>query len=182
MRIIFICFLCAISVFSLKAQEVDMDEIRLAFYEATLDSKKSIPLINKINAIKNPPALLLAYKAATEAVMIKTKWSPFAKFSLLKKSRSSFVEAVEKNSKDVEIRFLRFSVQHHIPEFLGYSKNLDEDKDFIVARIEDYKREAIVNNEMVSYIIDFLIASDRCTAEEIEKVKAVMGWVANEEA
>ncbi len=180
MRIIIFCFIAIFGVQHVNAQEVDMDEIRLAFYEATLDSKKSIPLIDRINEIENPSAVLIAYKAATEAVMIKTKWSPFAKFSLLKRSRSTFNKAVDKNDKDLEIRFLRFSVQHHIPEFLGYSKNLDEDKSFIVEQIQNYKRESVVNDDMVNYIIDFLIASNRCSDQEIEKVKSVMGWVAND--
>lgn len=178
-RLVFL-FLIGFCFTGVKGQEVDMDNIRMDFYEATHDSGKSIPLFEKISNVNNPPALLIAYRAATEAVMIKTKWNPFVKFSLLNKSRDSFLNAVEKDDRDLEIRFLRFSVQHHIPGFLGYSKDMDEDKTFIIDRIESYKREAVVNDEMVNYIIDFLIASNRCTAEEINKVKSIMGWVATE--
>jgi hypothetical protein len=65
----------------------------------------------------------------------------------------------------MEIRFLRFSVEHNLPGFLGRNKNLDADKGEIMAQL-DKKNYTKADNHMVTTIINFLLNSNRCSPAE----------------
>ena len=161
------------------AQDLMTNDVRLAFFEATFDLDKAVIFFNKIEKIANPSPTIMAYKGAIEAIMVKTKWNPLAKFEMLNKSRESFAEAIKHNGNDLEIRFLRFAVEHHIPAFLGYSQNLMMDKKFIMENLHYYHKDRHINQQMVDYILKFLAESGRCTDEEITMVKNRMNVHSN---
>ena len=153
-----------------KAQELTLDELRHQFYLTTLDYKHAFPLIEKLQAIENPSALQLAYHAATEAILAKPGWNIFKKIHHLRNSRSYFNQAVEIDMTDLEIRFLRLAVEHHIPKYLGFSKHIDKDKMVIMDNIELFSMKQLPQ-EITDYIITFSIESGIYTEEEVEHVR-----------
>jgi hypothetical protein len=64
-------------------------------------------------------------------------------------------KAIAADPANPEIRFLRFSIQYYVPAFLGFSKNLDEDKKVIVQHFEGLKQ--VYSDELVKGVADFLI-------------------------
>jgi len=36
------------------------------------------------------------------------------------------------NPNNVELRFIRLSIQYHIPKYLGYHNEIESDKDFVM--------------------------------------------------
>ena len=117
--------------------------------------------------------MILGYTAATEALMAKVTWNPYSKFSYLFKSKETFKKAIDKNSSNVEIRFLRFAVEHHLPKYLGLSKNMQSDKEVIMKEM-DSNSVMQMNDEMLKYTMRFLIESNQCTDEELVKIKSIL--------
>lgn len=151
-------------------QALELDEIRHNFYMTTLDYKHAFPLIEKLDSIQKPNAIQLAYKAATEAILAKPGWNVFKKMHHLKRSRKYFSMAVNQDMKDLEIRFLRLAVEHHIPKYLGYSKNIQIDKSVIMDNIDLFKMKDLPQ-EITNYIITFSIQSGIYTEEEVDHVR-----------
>lgn len=68
--------------------------------------------------------------------MAKHAINPFSKMSYFKKGKKYLESAVAKAPNNLEIRFMRYTCQVEMPSFLGYNKNIVEDKKFIE---ENYK-------------------------------------------
>ena len=120
--------------------------------------------------VEEPTAKILAYQGALEAIMTKTTWNIFKKMSYLNKSEESFKLAVKKAPNDIEIRFMRLAVQYEIPEYLGYSKDMESDKAFVVKNIAQFKANTIPP-KVREQIVGFVFRSQLFTASEIEKFK-----------
>lgn len=166
---IMVWMLC-ITPFISNAQEHSIYKLRHEFYLSTLDYQNAFPLIDKLNNISNPNALELAYRAATQAILAKPGWNIFKKLGYLRHSRESFLQAIEMDMKDVEIRFLRLSVEHHIPHYLGFSPHIAHDKQVIMENIERFKQKELPQ-EISDYIIRFSVESGIYTNEEIEQLR-----------
>ena len=116
---------------------------------------------------------MLAYRAALEAIMTKTTWNLFKKINYLNKSETSFNKAIEMAPDDVEIRFMRMAVQYEIPEYLGYSEDMEEDRKFIVKNIDKFD-PATLEHETLLAILDFMKKCNRFTPDQIEKFKGIL--------
>ncbi len=159
--------------FSSKAQDHTIHEIRHEFYLSTLDYQHAFPLIDKLNKISHPNALELAYRAATQAILAKPGWNIFKKLGYLRQSRDTFKKAITRDMKDLEIRFLRLSIEHHIPGYLGFSKHITHDKQVIMENIERFKEKSLPK-EISDYIILFSVESGIYTTEEIEDLRYLL--------
>jgi len=159
--------------FESKAQNHSIHEIRHEFYLSTLDYLHAFSLIEKLDKISDPNALELAYRAATQAILAKPGWNIFKKLSYLRHSRNSFQQAIDLDIKDLEIRFLRLSVEHHIPHYLGFSRNMAHDKQVIMENIDRFKQKELPK-EITDYIILFSVESGIYTTEEIEHLRSLL--------
>ena len=157
----------------LLASDISLEDIRMEFYKITIDSKNTPQLLEKLYTHSNPDALVIGYTAATEAIMAKVVWNPYSKFSYLYKSKNTFVKAINMNSSNVEIRFLRFAVEQHLPKYLGLSKNLQNDKNVIIKEVDTHSVMKM-DNEMLDYTMRFLINSNQCSDEELLKIRNIL--------
>jgi tRNA A37 methylthiotransferase MiaB len=71
---------------------------------------------------------------------------------------------------NIEIRFLRYSIQSNTPAFLGYSKNLKEDRKVMVSA---FFNKAMLNNnkKLLSEIYQFLVEENSLTQSEKSKIE-----------
>jgi hypothetical protein len=102
--------------------------------------------------VKNNSPLLLAYYGATQSLVAKHSWNPYTKMDYLAKSQSTLQKAIALKPQDAEMRFLRFSIQYYVPKFLGYSKNLEEDKNVILKNIDRCQEN--VRGVIARFLID----------------------------
>ncbi len=109
----------------------------------------------KFEAVENPSAKLLAFKGALEAIMTRTTWNVFKKIQYLNKSQVSFNKAIDMEPNNVEVRFMRLSVEHEIPSYLGYSTHMKEDKEFIIKHISQFnplKMDPQILKEILAFV------------------------------
>ena len=169
-RLCFFLFFAIITGFSngvAKASKVsDINHLRKEFNLALEDGKKANYLFDQLSKLK--PAnntLQFAYLGATEALLAKHSFNPFSKMSLVNSSIAKLNKAVELNPKNIEIRYMRFSVEANMPVFLGYNKHINEDKNVLLLGL---KNSSITkeNSEMYKVFASGIINSNYCNKED----------------
>ena len=155
-----------------QAKAIDINQLRKDYILSVDDSQKADDVCKKLEAIKNPDALTLAYLGSIQAIKGKHAWNPVNKMSYLKQGFTTIDKAVVKDPNQLEVRFLRFSLQYYVPAFLGYSKNLIVDKDKIVSLIKNTTASDLkMEKEVFKNIVKFMIDSKKCTAQEVMVLK-----------
>jgi hypothetical protein len=152
------------------AKEKDMNYLRETFYKAIEDEKYVDELEQYIVSRYSDksefyPPVILAYTGGIEALKAKHVFSPFSKLSHVLNSLDILEEAVKRDSDDLEIRFIRYSILDNIPSFFGYKNERNSDKKVIIAELlrRDYSS---LNEETQKGISEFMIDSSFLTSEE----------------
>ncbi|MFD2603492.1 hypothetical protein [Flavobacterium suzhouense] len=86
-------------------------------------------MIYKLRNDREP--IRIAYLGAFQTIWAKHTLNPFEKLKTFKEGKANIEESVAQSPSDMEIRFIRLSVQLNAPKFLGYSNNIEEDKKII---------------------------------------------------
>jgi hypothetical protein len=149
--------------------EPNLHVIRKLLVSAINSGKVTDSLYRDLGAIKNRPALINGYMATLEALKAKHTWNPYFKIKYLNNAEKTFKNAVTGDPHNIEIRFMRFSVEHNVPGFLGYTKNLVADREEIITQL-DRKHYLSADAALVKTIITFLLDSKRCTPTEQSKL------------
>ena len=150
---------------SLHAQSIST--IRKEYYEAINSSKATNHLYDKLVKIENADPLIMAYVGSAQALKARFSWNPYNKLSYLSDGLKTLEEAINKSPQNLEIRFLRFSLVHYLPGFLGYKETLEADKDVIVDLIRN-KKFGLIDRSLLKNIIGFMKETRHCTKEELD--------------
>ncbi len=153
------------------AQETPLPEIRNMFNEAikSESSREKFCRLMAKQPTKEP--IMLAYKGTAKALEAKVGWNPLSRIANLKEADRLFERAIAQEPRNIEMRFLRFSMQFYIPKWLGLSDNLYEDKQTIIQNIQDYK-SLNIDDGVLDWIQEFMIDSGYCSQSEIATIKA----------
>lgn len=161
------CFCCSIAFCdTLPAQKLDIGKIRKDMLRAINSPKVTDSLYNNLQNINKKPPLVTAYFGALEALKAKNSWNPYNKIKYLNLSGKTVQQAVNASPDDMEIRFVRFSIQSNLPHFLGLAKDLDADKNQILHQLKQ-KNYGTADTLFVQNIIKFMIDSKQCSPQEI---------------
>ncbi|MEM8888881.1 MAG: hypothetical protein AAGD28_12930 [Bacteroidota bacterium] len=147
-----------------------LDLVRQLYKEATADLEELEDLWEKVKDYQKEAGVLFAYKAAAKALQAKDSWIPHKKWSYIKEAMAMFREAIETEPENIEMRFLRFTVQHNTPEFLELSDELDEDLECIrkqIHRFADFKLE----DKHIAFMLEFLEESKRISEEVLDQIR-----------
>ena len=147
-----------------------LDLVRQLYKEATADLEELEDLWEKVKDYQKDAGVLFAYKAAAKALQAKDSWIPHKKWTYIKEAMVMFREAIETEPENIEMRFLRFTVQHNTPEFLDLSDELDEDLECIrtqIHRFADFKLE----DKHIAFMLEFLEESKRISEEVINQIR-----------
>ena len=79
-------------------------------------------------------------------------------------------KAINMDKENMEIRFMRFSIEHFTPSFLGFSKDLTADRKEIVKHYQN-NNFGVADAGLIKNVANFMIQSKRCTPEEIKIFK-----------
>ena len=159
----FTVFLMGIAEANVPAPKVVRKQLLLA-----LENRKLTDSLDKIfTAAPNKSALNVCYLGVIQALKAKHAWNPYYKVKYLNDAEKILQTAVSREPDNMEIRFMRFSIEHNVPGFLGYTKHLVADREEMIKQLER-KYYASADQEVVITIIKFLLESKRCTPHENE--------------
>ena len=130
-------------------------DVRMLYKNAVVSSNSCATLLSLLKSFdeKNNP-LLAGYKECATMIMAKYVINPFKKLSNFKQGKLLLEKSIAADKKNIELRFLRFSVQTEAPQFLGYNKAMQEDKSFIIKNFT-----SLTDLQLKQLIISFLRTS-----------------------
>lgn len=125
---------------------MNLNKIRQLYSQAAADSQVCEQLhamLDDIVDLEQHP-VLLGYQGATQAIRAKHAFFPHLKLSRFWEATHIIKRAIIKDEKNVELRFLRFTIQTNSPALLGYKENIEEDKQLITAALPQLKDKGLV--------------------------------------
>lgn len=166
----FIIFLQLVS-----AQNKNIGELREYYLKALHNCEFAPEVYGIFQKVADPSPQVLAYRGALEAIMTKTTWNVFKKLGYLRESEASFTEAIKRAPENLEIRFMRMAVQYEIPEYLGYSDDMETDRKYIVEHIHKFN-PAEFSDGTLREIFGFMNKCGRFTTNQIEKFRGILAF------
>ncbi len=154
---------CLISVYAQTA--VNKKTLRHQVVQALTSSKTTDSLYNSLKAAHSRSPLITGYMGTLLALKAKHHWNPYYKLKYVSDAEKTFAKAIAADPHNMEIRFLRFSVDHKLPRLLGYNKNMEADKTEIMAQLTE-KNYPPEDKDLVITIINFLLETDMHTPSE----------------
>lgn len=145
----FFFILCLLS-FQSKGQSIAIDDIRKDYASAVNNQNTCEKWYARFQKESNLSAKLKAYKGAI-AITLARFVAVAKKTPLVMQGKKLIEDAINQDKNDVEIRFIRYGIQIHLPAALAYNKNKTEDRLFINAHLNQFPNEA-----MKAAVIKFL--------------------------
>jgi hypothetical protein len=144
----------------------DIKTIRNEFNMAINDEQKANQLFQQLSKL-NPVAgsIEYAYLGATEALLAKHTFNPFSKLNYVNKATEKLNKAIAINGNNIEMRYMRFSVESGMPSYLGYSKHVSEDRKIIIEGLSAIKA-GNENAAMYKYFAESILNSSFCNNAE----------------
>ncbi|NDK55912.1 hypothetical protein [Pontibacter fetidus] len=171
--ILFILLVAGISVAkAANATTYKLSELRVEYLAASKNEDAAEDFYAKMEKYTGKDPVVIGYKAASEAVMAKYVWNPYFKMKHLNTALGLFEEAVALNRDNPEIRFLRFIVEYHIPDYLNMSQHMAEDKAIVIEGLVEHPKSGI-NKALAQTMRDVLLEKERCTPEEKQLLKSL---------
>lgn len=121
----------AFFIASVNASANDLDFVRANYNKFAFDKDLCKKMISDLLKLKNNSATHLAYLGALKAIWANHVFNPIGKLNTFKEGKEYIERAIRQQPNNVELRFIRLSVQKNAPSFLGYSSNVEEDTEFI---------------------------------------------------
>lgn len=139
---------CLISFF---ATSQNIESVRNQYPAAQEDSELATQLYEELSKVSNTNPVLLAYKGAVSTLQANFAKKVKNKKAFFAEGAQHIEEAVQAAPQNIEIRYIRMSVQENAPKFLGYHDNIEEDKQFILEHLSKTDAESL-KNEIVKFI------------------------------
>ncbi len=143
----------------------DIKHVRELYAKASYVESTNIQLVNYLSEKKELTPLLLGYKGAATTLLAKHAMNPYKKVKYFNSGVAILEKAIKKESNNLELRYIRFSIQTNAPGFLGYYENISSDKAFLIKGINSVTDQELKNN-----VLSFLKSSDQLTKAEKQKL------------
>lgn len=129
-------------------------ELRRMFDRSSRSEQECESMIKALDPYneKNYP-LYYGYKAGAVMMMAKHVINPFSKLSYFKKGKNMLESAIKTDKNNLELRFLRYTIQTNVPGFLNYGQNQKQDREFIISSLpalQDQDLKQIINHYLKS--------------------------------
>lgn len=153
-----------------KTNLVLKNEFKNDMLKAIESAKITDSLYQLVLKIENKNPLTLGYLGTLEALKAKHAWNPYQKYKLVKKGINTLNTAVKEAPHDLEIRFMRYTIEYYTPSFLGLNTHLNTDKEKMISILQSQKFNKN-ELELTKAIAKFLIDTKTCTPEQIQILK-----------
>lgn len=158
MRLLTILFLM-VSTFCISQE---LKELRLDYPKANLDEAITNKLHEKLSSIsRKENKTTVAYKGAIATLKAKFAKGFKNKKTFFKEGAELLEFAVTSEPENIEIRCLRLGVQENSPKIVGYKKNIEDDKQFL---LDHYK--STNDKEVQNFVKGYILLSNVFTETE----------------
>ncbi len=155
-----------------QANTTDLTTLRHLYAEAAFSEDVAQRLHQRLRPYQGTDAVVLAYKGVAEALQARYVWSPLAKLRAVRVAQVLFTQAVGTAPANVEVRFLRFTIETNVPRYLGFSQHLADDRAFII-RGAAHPAALGLDPGSLRAIRGFMLKYGDCTSEEARMLSAL---------
>ncbi len=161
-----------------------LEKLRLVYFsgvenEEFIDSLQSL-ITNEFGKDTSQfPAIALAYQAGVKALKSKHAFWPFSKMSYLNESMDLFAKAIDVAPRNLEIRFMRFSILYYVPGILGYDEEESQDAQVVYELLLD-RNYSQIGYEIQEGMAEFILRTDHLTGDEKQTLKNRFALANNE--
>lgn len=152
---IFFIFIFAFFI-SVTAKSQSLIQIRDQFYRAQVNGESADSFYTKMQSVTaSASAVMIGYKGMAAFMLCNYSYNPYNKLKYFNEGKNFLDKAIAMSTDNTELRFLRYTIQKNVPSFLGYSSNVNEDKQFVTKKISDSQfknTDYDLYNRMVKYI------------------------------
>jgi len=113
----------------------DVTEVRRLYTLATTDEEKANELVEYTKLHSSENIVILGYMGAAEILLAKYAFSPISKWNYFNRGKKILESAIIKDPNNLELRFLRLTIQENIPAILGYSSLIENDMKFLYNKV-----------------------------------------------
>jgi hypothetical protein len=149
-----------------KTTTIEPQQLRQAYFQAIKNVEIAEKVLNQLAILPFKSNIQMAYEAAFEAFMAKKAWNPYQKLMHVDKAKRVFRKAIKLEENNLEFRFLRFSMNHHLPPFLQELSAIEEDQSQIL-RLYSESSFSDLDKGMLEKITHFLINTSRFEQEGV---------------
>ncbi len=149
---------------------LSLAQIRERYQAAAEDPLEAESLWRKLDHYRGEDAIILGYKAATRVLLANFSLFPLTKLAYLKEAMQLFRQAVRQDPGNIEVRFLRYSIQHHLPTFLNESRDMPEDKAVLMERIAEYRAYQLSQDQLATFF-DFFESCGHFSPSELDQLR-----------
>lgn len=144
-------------------QDALLAEVRTNMQYAFNEESVCYKLYDKVKHIHDPETVLMGYIGALH--IARSRYVPLLdKRESLRKGEEKLEASIKLDPQNLELIFLRLTIQINLPGFLGYNQHIEADKKFV---INNYKKASKV---LRAKIVKFVNESDEFTESEKAKV------------
>jgi hypothetical protein len=129
----------------------ELNEVRNFFNRSPFEKEKCDSLISAVEG--KTDFLMLGYAAAGKMMSTKHMVNPFARMKPFNQGKDMLDKIIAENPAEPELRFLRYTFQQQVPRFLGYYRNIEEDRNLLSTYIKSNPDSDLTKHMMV-YLLD----------------------------
>lgn len=119
--------------FNSTGADVFLTQIRDLYVRAAQNEKSCEELLKSLESYnENNNPLYAGYKAAATMLMAKYVFNPISKLNYFKKGKNLLEKTIGKDPNNIELRFIRHTIQLNAPSFLNYNAQLKNDRTFLI--------------------------------------------------
>ena len=135
-KVIIIILVCLLTPLKSQASDTSLIEIREIFYQAT-QSSEAADLLNTIltDNVISKDITLQGYKGISLMLLAKYTLNPYKKLYYFNQGKIALDNAIREQVENIELRYLRYTVQLKAPQFLNYEYALSNDLNFIMEHL-----------------------------------------------
>ncbi|MBK1440830.1 hypothetical protein JHJ32_12595 [Parapedobacter sp. ISTM3] len=138
-----VIFLFAIVSWTVLAQAQELNNLRLLYKDATKSEEQARAFFEPLkNVSMSDKPVFVAYKGS--GMMLLARYEKLSERKAKVKEAAEWIEqAVAKDPDNAEIRLIRLSVQEHLPKFLRYNQDIEDDREFVQQALPSLKDEGL---------------------------------------
>lgn len=134
---------------------VNLNEIRSKYETASISEKNLNDFTHTLSKAELTNSLMIAYTGASKVISAKFYFNPITKLAVFNEGKNKIEAAVQSDPKNIEIRYIRYSVQINVPSILAYNSKINEDKKILQSYVNDFenqKKDSDLYSRIKSYL------------------------------
>ncbi len=148
--------------FLLIGLAIPVQNVRDLYKNASKSKAETEFFYNKLKRVKETDKpVIVGYKSASIALKSRFEKGVKNKKQTFKRGINLLEKQIKRAPKNIELRFIRLSIQENSPKILGYKKNIKEDKTFIINHLKFVK-----SKRDLDYFKGFISQSKSFTKQE----------------